>query len=177
MTPFESLPKEEQEIFLTAYRIIYDPNYYTGLFVIKKLLRKKIEALWPELGRAPATAISEAAKAALEGKGKQMGHIYELDADGNILRCLITKNPVGTDTWMEGHPCKCNNCQLMLVKAELRILKEVLYNLRKEFEEIPRKLEYVKADLELGTNEYDIINRCIEDAQALLARIQKARKE
>lgn len=26
-------------------------------------------------------------------------------------RCEITRNPLGTDTWMEGHSCQCKNCQ------------------------------------------------------------------
>lgn len=30
------------------------------------------------------------------------------------LRCNITKNPCGTDTWTEGQPCLCKNCQSYL---------------------------------------------------------------
>ena len=28
-----------------------------------------------------------------------------------VRRCSITKNPCGTDTWAEGQPCPCKNCQ------------------------------------------------------------------
>lgn len=29
-------------------------------------------------------------------------------------RCLVTKNICGTDTWMKGRPCKCEECQAYL---------------------------------------------------------------
>ena len=29
----------------------------------------------------------------------------------NILRCLVTNNPCGTDTWIPGKPCQCENCK------------------------------------------------------------------
>ncbi len=29
-------------------------------------------------------------------------------------RCKVTGNPCGTDTWMEGIPCKCESCQAYL---------------------------------------------------------------
>lgn len=32
----------------------------------------------------------------------------------DLLRCLITKNVCGTDTWTVGHPCQCENCQRWL---------------------------------------------------------------
>jgi hypothetical protein len=35
-----------------------------------------------------------------------------------VLRCLITNNPVGTDTWMVGRPCQCQNCREMLKTAQ-----------------------------------------------------------
>ncbi len=38
-----------------------------------------------------------------------------------MIRCSVTGNPCGTDTWMEGHPCKCDGCQLWL---HLRALVE-----------------------------------------------------
>jgi hypothetical protein len=31
-----------------------------------------------------------------------------------ILRCLVTKNIVGTDTWKIGSPCVCSVCRLFL---------------------------------------------------------------
>ena len=30
------------------------------------------------------------------------------------FRCLVTKNPCGTDTWLVGHPCDCASCQTYL---------------------------------------------------------------
>ena len=32
--------------------------------------------------------------------------------------CLVTKNRIGTDTWAENRPCKCDNCQYWLKKWE-----------------------------------------------------------
>ena len=31
-------------------------------------------------------------------------------AGGDVVRCLATGNPVGTDTWQVGRPCRCANC-------------------------------------------------------------------
>lgn len=31
-----------------------------------------------------------------------------------LLRCRVTNNPVGTDTWPEGLECPCNSCQFYL---------------------------------------------------------------
>jgi hypothetical protein len=31
-------------------------------------------------------------------------------------RCEITKNICGTDTWTEGKPCLCKNCQKYLIE-------------------------------------------------------------
>ena len=36
------------------------------------------------------------------------------------LRCLITENPCGTDTWKVGYSCQCINCQKWL-QSEKRI--------------------------------------------------------
>lgn len=33
-------------------------------------------------------------------------------------RCEVTGNPVGTDTWMVGHPCQCAACQRMVRRSE-----------------------------------------------------------
>jgi hypothetical protein len=30
------------------------------------------------------------------------------------LRCNVTKNPCGTDTWANGYKCQCESCQLWL---------------------------------------------------------------
>ncbi len=32
----------------------------------------------------------------------------------DFLRCLVTKNKCGTDTWAVGQPCQCENCQRWL---------------------------------------------------------------
>jgi hypothetical protein len=32
-----------------------------------------------------------------------------------MLRCSVTGNPCGTDTWTEGQPCGCPRCQAWLV--------------------------------------------------------------
>jgi hypothetical protein len=32
----------------------------------------------------------------------------------SILRCEITGNPCGTDTWGINHPCQCKNCQVYI---------------------------------------------------------------
>lgn len=34
--------------------------------------------------------------------------------DSLFPRCLVTGNPFGTDTWMEGHSCQCAVCQEQL---------------------------------------------------------------
>ena len=34
--------------------------------------------------------------------------------DPLTLRCLITSNPCGTDTWEIDNPCQCENCQTWL---------------------------------------------------------------
>lgn len=31
-----------------------------------------------------------------------------------LLRCRVTNNPVGTDTWAKWQPCGCNSCQVYL---------------------------------------------------------------
>lgn len=35
------------------------------------------------------------------------------------LRCLVTKNMCGTDTWSVGQPCQCKNCQLWLRTTQI----------------------------------------------------------
>ena len=37
------------------------------------------------------------------------------EIDPNTLRCKITGNRCGTDTWQEGHQCSCANCQLWII--------------------------------------------------------------
>lgn len=37
------------------------------------------------------------------------------------LRCLITGNSCGTDTWQVGHPCKCSECQAWLGMECIRV--------------------------------------------------------
>lgn len=32
-----------------------------------------------------------------------------------VLRCEVTGNPCGTDTWMMGRPCVCKACSSMLI--------------------------------------------------------------
>jgi hypothetical protein len=34
------------------------------------------------------------------------------------LRCLVTGNPCGTDTWQVGSPCACANCQAWLAQSD-----------------------------------------------------------
>jgi len=41
-----------------------------------------------------------------------------------ILRCEITSNPCGTDTWEINHPCECKNCQEYLRGLEFLIIEE-----------------------------------------------------
>lgn len=36
----------------------------------------------------------------------------EISAEHEQLRCVVTKNLCGTDTWMSGKPCPCPNCRL-----------------------------------------------------------------
>ncbi len=38
------------------------------------------------------------------------------------IRCLITNNPVGTDTWQEDSPCECKNCLTWVEKARNIVL-------------------------------------------------------
>jgi hypothetical protein len=37
-----------------------------------------------------------------------------------VLRCFITSNQCGTDTWPEGYECKCDNCQEYLMRARIK---------------------------------------------------------
>lgn len=39
------------------------------------------------------------------------------------VRCKITGNPCGTDTWIEGCPCTCENCQRYLLEYQERMSK------------------------------------------------------
>ena len=41
------------------------------------------------------------------------------------LRCEVTENLCGTDTWEVGHPCQCECCQEYL---RVRSLNECSYN-------------------------------------------------
>lgn len=38
----------------------------------------------------------------------------------DTLRCQITRNPCGTDTWAVGKPCRCGHCRLYCVALDLR---------------------------------------------------------
>ncbi len=38
-------------------------------------------------------------------------------AQGAPLRCHVTGNPVGTDTWTVGQPCACPNCKLYIASS------------------------------------------------------------
>jgi len=35
-----------------------------------------------------------------------------------LLRCAVTRNSCGTDTWMEGSSCPCPSCQAWLSSAK-----------------------------------------------------------
>jgi hypothetical protein len=37
-----------------------------------------------------------------------------IEAAKSQLRCLVTGNPCGTDTWAVGHPCECSRCRKFL---------------------------------------------------------------
>lgn len=50
--------------------------------------------------------------------------------------CRVTGNPVGTDTWAVGHPCKCENCQ--------RYLLDLVDRLRAEREETRGALREIR---------------------------------
>jgi hypothetical protein len=40
-----------------------------------------------------------------------------------MLRCKVTGNPCGSDTWMVGHPCQCSECQKYIAfKDKLEII-------------------------------------------------------
>jgi hypothetical protein len=43
------------------------------------------------------------------------------DALVALLRCKVTKNPMGTDTWMVGYKCPCESCQAYLAIARARV--------------------------------------------------------
>jgi hypothetical protein len=51
--------------------------------------------------------------------------IERLVARDTRLRCLITDNPCGTDTW--GIPCECANCQTWLTEPVRAFAKAVLH--------------------------------------------------
>lgn len=63
-----------------------------------------------------------------------------------ILRCEITGNPCGTDTWEINHPCKCKNCQEYLKGLEFLAAPDELkvdYTLEDFF---PFYKDYTKED-------------------------------
>jgi len=51
----------------------------------------------------------------------------------DTLKCEITGNVCGTDTWIDGHPCKCKNCQawLQMTKHKIDILDNSIDHIRK----------------------------------------------
>jgi len=55
-----------------------------------------------------------------------------------MLRCLITNNPCGTDTWEINTPCRCENCQQYLNDIRHEEVSNFLKRLD-EFEELSRK--------------------------------------
>lgn len=42
--------------------------------------------------------------------------VQALDRITCLLRCEITHNPCGTDTWPEGYQCQCRPCRVYVVK-------------------------------------------------------------
>jgi hypothetical protein len=56
-----------------------------------------------------------------DADGKMRPHaertqIYK-DREVSERRCLVTKNPCGTDTWAVGQPCQCAECQAYLKES------------------------------------------------------------
>ena len=48
----------------------------------------------------------------------ESGKLYLSEVRG-VIRCQITNNPCGTDTWMVGHPCTCEHCTAYLTLHKL----------------------------------------------------------
>jgi hypothetical protein len=46
-------------------------------------------------------------------------HNYGTLGTIQMIRCSVTGNPSGSDTWMEGHPCKCDGCTLWVLLRSL----------------------------------------------------------
>ncbi len=44
-----------------------------------------------------------------------------------VLRCDVTRNECGTDTWMKGRPCQCSQCQQWLCEYNEQLYKDVEY--------------------------------------------------
>jgi len=52
------------------------------------------------------------------------------------LRCYVTGNECGTDTWADGYPCKCKNCRLWLEIDALRTALAAAESQAKGLEEL-----------------------------------------
>lgn len=53
-----------------------------------------------------------------------------------MLRCLVTTNPCGTDTWAVGHNCQCANCREYVEGLLLPTLADLMLNARHSREQI-----------------------------------------
>jgi hypothetical protein len=58
--------------------------------------------------------------------GKTHRRVVSISASGSVasllpraLRCLVTKNRCGSDTWMVGRPCQCDTCFAWLRLSEV----------------------------------------------------------
>lgn len=56
----------------------------------------------------------------------------------DVYRCAFTGNPVGTDTWREGYPCVCKECQEYIKRWEICPMKMVCNGLLGKPEKWPR---------------------------------------
>ncbi len=62
-------------------------------------------------GHAGAHTVLSPSKAAWFGRGSSPSPSASVAPPDCNVRCKVTNNPCGTDTWVIGRPCKCSHCQ------------------------------------------------------------------
>lgn len=73
------------------------------------------------------------------------------------LRCTITANLCGTDTWAAGQPCKCPSCTIYVLRAKLA--------------EAERRVECLKLVLDAQMESTRAANRKFDEERRIVDRI------
>jgi hypothetical protein len=70
--------------------------------------RLTAEAVSIALGAALTQITDEKSRAVLQ---RLIEAVTPASGQAEVVRCLVTGNPVGTDIWLAGSPCRCANCK------------------------------------------------------------------